>query len=237
MILDFDLGNTRLKGRVRGTPSSFTLEPGPESLRQLGLKLQSVEKVCIASVASMAFTEECIRWIAKAFAVAPERPRVQLKLGQFETAYDVGRLGVDRWLAALAAWHHAKRSCVVVDAGTALTVDVVSAHGVHQGGYIVPGYKLMLEALWQGTGSVKADRVDGIEQLDPGVTTSDAVNRGVLQMLLGGVERMVTCAGGSPQVFFTGGDASLFLQRWPNALWRPDLVLDGLSFACPCLEN
>lgn len=234
MILDIDLGNTRLKWRAYGASESSFLVPGAEALRQLASDLPDVSRVRIASVAAPELANDCEGWVVDAFGVEPELCRVRRKLGRFETACeDVERLGVDRWLVALAAWHQFQQDCVVVDAGTALTVDVVTAGGVHQGGYIVPGYKLMLEALWRSTGSVKVEPVSSIERLGPGRNTSDAVNRGALQMFLGMLERTVAGLERAPQIILTGGDASLLSVHLPDAVRRPDLVLDGLALACP----
>lgn len=103
------------------------------------------------------------------------------------------QLGVDRWLAMLAAFHLPQRatgqSLCVVDCGTALTLDVLDATGRHLGGYIAPGLTAMREMLNQ-----KLAHID-IKPTDPGAVkvladnTADGVARGCAQVLLGGFSR------------------------------------------------
>ncbi|MDP1069535.1 type III pantothenate kinase, partial [Klebsiella pneumoniae] len=69
-----------------------------------------------------------------------------------------GRMGVDRWLAMLAAWQRVGQSCWVVDCGSAITLDLLDAEGRHQGGYILPGLRLMQQSLLGNTAEVRVDR-------------------------------------------------------------------------------
>src|SRR5699024_4204848 len=99
----------------------------------------------------------------------------------FDNSYtNAAKLGVDRWLAILEAWHRHGAS-VVIDCGSAVTIDVASHEGKHLGGYIVPGYAMLVKALYQGTAKVKVEPEWPVE-LSLGVSTSQAVKGGCANM-------------------------------------------------------
>lgn len=146
------------------------------------------------------------------------------------------QLGVDRWLAVIGAYHRHRRACCVVDAGTALTVDAVDQSGTHQGGYIVPGPRLMIEALLSRTSEL-ADRwtwTAASDTQDLARNTRDAIEQGcliALARLIDDVCGRVTKSGGvQPAVVVTGGAAPVLLP-WlvPTADHVPELVLQGLA--------
>ncbi len=95
---------------------------------------------------------------------------------------DPSRLGVDRWLSVLAARQLSTGPLIVVGLGTAGTLDFVDAKGVHKGGFIVPGLRLMTEALFGGTADVHV-AFEASRSEEPGTNTEDAVRRGVVLML------------------------------------------------------
>lgn len=173
-----------------------------------------------------------------AYGVRPEFAETTPKLAGVTCGYDdPTRLGVDRWLALVAAWNAGRRAVAVVDLGTAATLDFVTADGRHQGGYIVPGLGLMAAALARETAGVRVAG-DLAPDLSPGRNTAQAVRRGSTAMLLdfiaASVGRFADARADSPEVFLTGGDAELLAGRLPFALRvEPDLVLDGLDLALP----
>ena len=173
-----------------------------------------------------------------AYGVRPEFAEATPELAGVICGYEEpARLGVDRWLALVAAWNAVRRAVAVVDLGTAATLDFVAADGRHQGGYIVPGLGLMAAALARDTAGVRVAG-DLAPDLAPGRNTAQAVRRGSTAMLLDFIEasvgRFASVAGGPPAVFLTGGDAELLAGRLPFALrLEPDLVLDGLEYALP----
>lgn len=173
-----------------------------------------------------------------AYGVRPEFAEATPELAGVTSGYDEPtRLGVDRWLALVAAWNAARRAVVVVDLGTAATLDFVTADGRHQGGFIVPGLGLMAAALARDTAGVRVAG-DLAPDLGPGRNTAQAVRRGSTAMLLDFIEASVgrfadTC-GDAPEVFLTGGDAELLAGRLSFGVRvEPDLVLDGLALALP----
>ena len=145
-------------------------------------------------------------------------------------------MGVDRWVAMVGAWAELGRACLVVDAGTAVTLDAIDDKGVHLGGQILPGVNLMAAALANETSdipptkSAKPGRFEGLGIFAN--TTSSAVASGSENAVTGAVERAIrilrssACDAG---LVLTGGDASRILAALDEpALHRPNLVLAGL---------
>lgn len=227
--LDVDIGNTRTKwrfGGVRGTGSGVVI-PALED---------RPDRVCIACVS--AAREEIGARFESAFGVHPEFAETTAHLAGVTCGYkEPALLGVDRWLALVAAWNAASQPAVVADIGTAATLDFVMSDGNHVGGYIVPGLGTMAAALARDTARVRVAG-DLAPDLLPGRDTVQAVRRGTTAMLVSFLEWSVarfSCHGGeSPTVFLTGGDADDLAGRlsFPVRI-EPDLVLDGLALALP----
>lgn len=97
------------------------------------------------------------------------------------------QLGSDRWAALLAAWHRKQQACLVVDTGTAMTVDALDNQGRFLGGIIVPGPESLLQVLSEYTNVQIAD--SGRFQCFPDNTDS-ALASGVVHALVGALERM-----------------------------------------------
>lgn len=153
---------------------------------------------------------------------------------------DPRAVGHDRLLNALAAFDRAKQACVVVDAGTAVTVDFIDGEGTFQGGVIAPGVRMMLDALHQHTDALP--RIDD-ETPDPaagpfGRNTAHAMRLGVRDALVGlvrsAVERFAESYGAFPQIIATGGDAPLLEHAGIVEHFVPDLQLLGLGL---CVER
>jgi type III pantothenate kinase len=153
---------------------------------------------------------------------------------------DYERLGLDRWLAMLGGFHLAAGACLILDFGTAVTADFISAEGEHLGGFICPGMPLMRNQLRTHTrniryGDLAAERA--LTSHAPGRSTVEAVERGCSLMLRGFVLTQMEMArsywGERFTVFITGGDAGLVADVVPDARVVPDLVFVGLAMACP----
>lgn len=139
-------------------------------------------------------------------------------------------LGPDRWAAMIGAWHLIQAACVVVNVGTTMTVDALSAEGVFLGGCIVPGATLMRDALARDTANLAAR--EGAFSYFPD-NTGDAIFSGAVNALAGAVERMVRyleeSTGATPPVVLSGGGAALIEKRLNSPVTVVDnLVLEGL---------
>ncbi|MCH2135730.1 MAG: type III pantothenate kinase [Phycisphaerales bacterium] len=145
--------------------------------------------------------------------------------------------GVDRLLGALAAWHTMQSACIVVDAGTAVTVDFVDGEGTYHGGAIAPGLRMSLEAMSRGTSTLPDLQPMSPDEAEPfGRSTADAMQLGAHAGIRGMVrhlaERYATAYDAWPPIVATGGDAEA-LFRGDELIDRivPDLVLRGIAVA------
>lgn len=144
--------------------------------------------------------------------------------------------GIDRLLNAAAAWDTLKQACIVVDAGTCVTVDFVDGQGVFHGGVIAPGAQMQLDAMHEGTDALP--ELDfAVPEGDPfGRNTADAMQRGVYNGIRGLVWKMVeeyaTAYEAFPLVVVTGGDSErLFKGDELVNRMVPDLELRGINVA------
>ena len=142
-------------------------------------------------------------------------------------------VGDDRLLNAAAAYDVLKQSCVVVDAGTALTVDFIDGAGTFHGGAILPGASSMLTALHQHTAQLPEVTLAKPEE-PIGHNTAQAMRAGIYYGLRGAVRELVEqyaqVAGGFPLVVATGGDAQQLFEDF-DLIDRvvPDLTLEGMA--------
>lgn len=153
-------------------------------------------------------------------------------------AYDEAqRLGADRWAALIGAHHTIGGAVCLFDCGTALTVDVLDATGRHRGGLIMPGLKMMRDALVQQSGALRsATNQTPAEDTLPllATDTRSAITGGTLHALVAVMERVVRRveAEWAHEIMpvITGGDAESLLP-WIDKpyQYRPDLVLQGLA--------
>ncbi len=250
MILLLDVGNTRIKWAqlvdTEVTPQHALVHqgvPAREWLDRLFRERFRPARVLIASVAGTQMTELLRTEAERKWQIAPEFATSTAVAGGVTNAYaEASALGVDRWLAVIAAHQIAGAACVI-DAGTAVTVDVVDARGLHLGGLIVPGIEMMMSSLLDRTseiaqkarkrpGSARTDATTAVQMF--ATNTAAAVANGALVTLAAAADRAATEAirqcGGSARVLLTGGDA----ERLARAMQTkcevvPDLVLRGLA--------
>ena len=150
---------------------------------------------------------------------------------------DASQLGVDRWVAMIAAKTQFSGDITVIDLGTAITIDTIDEYGDHIGGQILPGLQLMLSSL-----DKKTDRIT-LPSISNDLTnmkinfwadnTNDAIIFGACNAICGAIERAIICLqenGHSPTVILTGGDALVFKNLMNEGYrHRPNLVLEGLA--------
>lgn len=238
-----DCGNTRIKwasyeAGVRLTSGHAGLDD-PEAYASLGAAIQDVAgPVLIANVAGAEAASALERTVRSHSGLEPEFIRVQPSAYGIRCSYDdPSTLGVDRWLAMIAARRQADGAVIVVAAGTAVTLDAVDSDGRHLGGLILPGESLMRKALADSARQIPlvapaTDPVAGIALL--GRSTAEAVGHGTQLALAAAIDRaiMVVTEVVSPDasLIVTGGDGAL-LASWLTAesTFKEDLVLDGLA--------
>lgn len=118
-----------------------------------------------------------------------ENIKVRREFNGFKTLYNTGTLGVDRWLACLAAHCTYQQDVVVIDAGTAITVDIVTSNGIHLGGYIIPGIASLGHAIKSSTGLCADNSILKMVNSIP-TNTNDALVLGNLALISGFFQRI-----------------------------------------------
>lgn len=241
MLLAIDIGNTCIDiGLLAGDDPVFrykcaTAAPADVGLQRLLAPLDAppLGAVVGSVVAELgaAYAEAC-----RTLAAGPVLQASSAWDWGLHIAYDdPAQLGVDRLAAAAAAHRAAPAAAVVVDAGTALTVDAIDAAGTFRGGAMAPGLRLGLNALSAGTSLLPQVEFAGAPPL-LGRNTADGLRSGALHgsaaLVEGLCSRMAAALDSRVAVFLTGGDSPL-LQPHIAAVHTcdPDLVLRGLALA------
>lgn len=242
----FDIGNTRVKwgllDRDRlGKTGSITHEKLQESgFTALTANLpRDIEQVLVSNTAGHSFATRLsgvlgIHCNSEVHFAHAERQA----FGITNSYRSPRRIGVDRWVAMIGARAEFRGALCVVDAGTAVTIDALDREGQHLGGLIVPGLRLMREALHASTSDLPAAKRAGARTASArtlfATTTDGALEQGAMTAICGAIERAIgRMRGGGyrPKVVLTGGDASRILKQLDgNVVHRPNLVLQGLAF-------
>ncbi len=230
----FDLGNSRLKfapvvdglvGEARACAhDTKSFDAGWEATLP-----QRLDAAWVAAVASpelrVALLDALSRRTRRIHVARTQRVFAGVRIAYAQPQ----RLGVDRFLALLAARARDPRAALVVGVGTALTVDLLDAQGLHRGGRIAPSPALMREALHARAPRLPATGGTWTEFADD---TDDALASGcegaalaLVQSSLDAARRML---GEAPVLLLHGGGASPLLPRLPQATHAPALVLEGL---------
>lgn len=241
MMLLLDLGNTRLKWALAYPESQTWVAQGAANwhddlavvLASAWADLATPKAVVAASVVAPEREAALAQIVLHLFGVVPQWMRTPARACGVTNAYvEPDRLGVDRFLALVAAYTEHRAPCVVVNVGTALTLDALTADGHHLGGLIAPAPALMQQALLGATARVQMPHEGAVVELAD--NTADAVVSGCWQAAVALVERffgrMAGRLGGSPSLILGGGDA----QRLALLLSLPadvssDAVLRGLA--------
>lgn len=247
-LLVVDIGNSRAKwavvenGRLGASRSSAYVDWSAEHWRRALFGDAGIEQVVVASVAPGRPMDLLHVATRAATGRDPEVVATTRESAGVRNAYpEPALLGVDRWLAVIAAHHDPGGACCIVDVGTAATIDAVRGDGQHLGGFIVPGPALMVGSLLHGTSDLAARSAAS----GPGNAahfadnTRDAIERGCRLALASLVDRCIAdldeMLGATPRLLLTGGAAGEVqpLLKCPCTL-DPDLVLRGLVVVSSC---
>ena len=241
MILLLDVGNTSVKwGVCEGgnivTSGSFIHRGNDinDLAERSWPELQKPVGVVIANVAGEELERRLTGWIVRQWDITPVFIAATGRAGGVTNAYTTPEhLGVDRWAALIGAHHHHGSGAVcVVDCGTAITLDMLAADGVHQGGLILPGVGMLQQLLLKNTALTNSSRAQ--KPASPfAMGTADAINDGALYMAVAAIDRVVadmaSASDAHLDVVITGGDASRILTLLVcPARHDSELVLKGL---------
>ncbi len=247
MLLALDAGNTNITigafenraliGRWRlSTVLAQTADEWGVLTRNLfslsGLDLAGVDGIIVASVVPP-LDSALARMAEKYFRTQAMFVTPATDTG-IEISYDnPSEVGADRIVNAVAAFHKYGGSCVVVDLGTAITFDAVSASGRYLGGLICPGVGLAAEALF-----AKTARLPLVDFREPekliGTNTVGSIQSGLyygaIGIIDGILERLIQELGPQTRVVGTGGQAALITpgSRYLREV-DEDLTLKGLE--------
>lgn len=222
-VLAIDAGNTRIKWGVyqdkwlaNGAFALYSIDGEidalPELCRNFGVKQAVVSNVAGAEI-RLAIQKQLDVMELDSMWVAASAQSCGVK-----NSYKVPhQLGSDRWAALIAAWQLKHAACVVVNAGTAITIDALTDEGVFMGGMILPGLYLMRTALaanTNGLGKVSGEQDSGMLTLFP-QNTGDAMISGAIQAISGAVVQMHSTLADyektAPHLLLTGGDTPALL--------------------------
>ena len=240
-----DIGNSRLKwGVLDGHEIRRTGHISQQKIRERGLTVltsrlpRRVDTVLASNVAGTSFATRITGVVGLHCDADVHFARTAREACGVTNSYrQPRRLGVDRWVAMIGAWHEVQSACLVIDAGTAVTIDALDDAGRHLGGQIVAGIALMAETLAARTSDIPnikrraASQARGLEMFAN--TTAGAVGHGAVNAVVGAIERAADVMheeGLDATIILTGGDASRILKLLDEEpLHRPHLVLQGLA--------
>lgn len=244
-LLVANIGNARVALGTFGLPpvgaspqpTSAQSFPAPDTDSFLpDFKPESPVGAAIFASVNPSSDRAVIGWISGQFGIEPLRFPLDVPFPMENRCQPAEAAGSDRLANAVAAHHEARAKCLIVDAGTAVTVDAVAGDGAaFLGGAILPGIGLAAHSLAKGTALLPNLTV---KEPGPaiGTSTAAAISSGVTRGVAGAVDRLLADIskelGGCDQVFLTGGDAARIerLCKTPMAL-RPHLTLTGLALA------
>jgi len=234
VVLALDAGNTRIKWgvhdghawRARGAVATSEAASLHESLRP-GLPVDAAIASNVAGAVVRGALETACAQAGVALRLIASLPE---QLGVRNGYREPGQLGTDRWAALIAAHQAHPGDKLVVNVGTALTVDALTATGEFLGGLIVPGPALMRRSLDQGTAALR--EAPGAVRDFP-QATPEAIASGAVHACVGAITRIgaAMAARGTPpgRIILSGGGARELEQWLPYpAIFQENLVLDGL---------
>jgi len=245
VILLADVGNSRIKwmsGADDVWPQHGQASHGDESWAELAGRLWSAlprpTRVLIVSVAGPEARAGLAAWIRQTWALDAEFVVSSAVACGVRNAYaEPERLGADRWVAMIAAWALLGQRCYVVDCGTAVTIDALATDGQHRGGVIIPGTRLMREALYRQTQQIPPE--PGSIQLF-GQSTAEGVWGGATYAVaaaIDGITARMRAAHGPGVCLLTGGGSKTLLP-YLRGVYRlePDLIFTGLRVIADITE-
>ena len=234
MLLVIDIGNTRTKwamadaaGRLQETEVCLNI-----NIADANFPIAQATKVLVANVAGEAMAQQMSQLLSP---LPVHFVTVKPSACGVKSLY-AANLGIDRWAALVAAWRRTKHATVVVNAGTAVTIDAL-ADGVFLGGSIMPGLHLLRASLSQNTALIKSQfDVGGGTYAEFPINTLDAIETGCLNAVIGAIhlmqKRLEKRSGWLPKLVMTGGDARHIAQalnvQAANAGTKQVIIIENL---------
>jgi type III pantothenate kinase len=242
-----DVGNTRIKwGRcsLDAVTDMASLPPDDHAAWQERFDVWRIAAGCVWVIAGVhpARRDRLADWLLQRrqqvrVVTQPQELPLRTLLAEPEKA------GIDRLLDAVAANHHRKpgHATVIVDAGSAVTVDYLDEKGAFAGGAILPGFRLMAKSLHEYTALLPIVELPPDPPRVPGTATIPAMEAGVFWAVAGGVDRLIceyrALVSAAPLIFLTGGDAEALAPVLEDAFLWPAMTLEGLRWTAEALTT
>ncbi len=233
LILAIDAGNTRVKwglfdeaGRLAGHGVCLNTELA-------GLRLPIADKAVISNVAGST-VEAQLKMLLANYANVQFITSQTEACGVTNSYLQREKLGTDRWAALIAAWHIKQAPCVVVNAGTAVTIDALD-NAIFNGGLIMPGIDLMQQSLYLGTAQLPIQNLR--KETDVSIfatSTNDAIYAGTLYAITGAITLMAQelekKTGKTPWILMSGGNANQIRLQFnkQDSVTNQVLIVDNL---------
>ncbi|MEW5757378.1 MAG: type III pantothenate kinase [Pseudomonadota bacterium] len=237
-----DVGNSALKWAVLERGALTKHGRCRYDLRELQAQLDAswgaVAKppaAFVVSVGAPKVSKVVAEWMERHWGITPHFIVSSAERLGIRNAYvEPERLGADRWVGMIAAYHKVGAAVCVVDCGTAITIDAVSAKGDHLGGIIAPGLHLMRESLLKGTQGIHLRKRYSGQVALLARDTEGGVNGGTLYAVVALIDRVLAdvseTLGKNVKYVITGGDAPQILPLLAHDfIYESDLVLQGLA--------
>ena len=243
-LLAIDAGNTRIKWGLFDANSTLLVNGACLNAEIVRTKLPAAARIIISNVAGEYIKKQFEEILPKNIpthwiTAKPNECGINSRYDQPE------KLGTDRWAALVAAWHIKQASCVVVNAGTAVTIDALASNngeGEFIGGMILPGIHLMQQSLGVATAqlpNIQAEKstshVTNQYQNIFAKNTADAMRSGAINAACGAIKQMHTAltaltAEGkqAPYIFISGGNAQLIKDNLLSDVTNLALIVDNL---------
>tara|TARA_R110000782_G_scaffold30891_26_gene76663 strand:- start:586 stop:1329 length:744 start_codon:yes stop_codon:yes gene_type:complete len=224
-----EAGQFTIYGAFRYDKNNFD-----RSLQDNLCSLQTPVQVMVANVAGKNIFDCLEAWVEQRWQLKCWQPSVSDKFNRLKNSYiNTQEMGIDRWLAMVAAWEKHQVALCIVGCGTALTIDSIDSQGNHLGGYIVPGIELMQQALVMKTECINVS-INKHASTDYAQDTQAAINNGAFlattSMIDHVVKRLSDKLETLPKCVIFGGMTELISPLLQDQFEHdPNLVLSGLS--------
>lgn len=239
MRLLVDVGNTQVKYVFQGKESDSKLsnvvyvdyQAFQHQLAQ-GI-FSAVNEVVVANVHASEVLDAIEHW-ARKYNIACLQVHSSAKAFGITSSYlEPGSLGVDRWLAMVGAKRlFPEQNLLIIDAGTATTIDLLAANGEHLGGWIMPGVQVLFSSLLARTNKIVATP-KAKASVAFGTDSSSCLNHGSWAMTIGAIKEAISQANGLlnlDKVLITGGNAQEISTLIPGiGQLETKLIFHGLS--------
>lgn len=244
LLLTIDAGNTRVKWGLFDANATLLESAACLNAEVARLKLPAATRIIISNVGGEYIKKQLEDILPK--DIPTQWITAKTNECGVNSRYDQPeKLGTDRWAALVAAWHIKQRSCVVVNAGTAVTIDALAdnhGQGEFIGGMILPGIHLMQQSL--GVATAQLPNIHTEKLIPPGLNhyqyifaknTTDAMRSGAINAACGAIKQMHTAlvahnseSKQAPYIFISGGNAQLIKDNLLSDVTNLALIVDNL---------